>query len=310
MNEESRVRYLWRSDEIDRFWKFVFERHSIWNKRFILEEKYPWTDDPILRKHKFTNIYRELDPGTQYSIQNIMEQDLPKSDRVFNVMMYRLMCNIDTFDGWSVVEDGVRRIRTVDEFNEQEFNSYLKEIYDTGYPVFGNAYLISPYSSMGSPYKYENVSRLFGLLKRNFVTLTRTLFSATSFEGCYKAINKHYGFGPFLAYQVCVDLTYPLSREGGRGILPFSQDNWAMLGPGAKRGFSRVSSNHDQLGGLRALRAQQREEFHRLELDFPFLRGEDINLANLQNCFCEFHKYRSLQMGTGKAQRIYTPEGR
>ena len=228
------------------------------------------------------------------------------SDRIFNVMMYRLMCSIPTYDSW-----GFHKVKN---FDEAAFDDHLREIYNSGNPVFGNAYLISPYSSMGSEYKFRNVSRLFGQLKRGWEEFYRKLMLAPTLEKAYKVVNSQYGFGPFLAYQVCVDLMYPLETREGKSILPFSHDDWAMLGPGAKRGFARVSSDYDQLAGLRILRSSQVSEFRRLSLDFPYLKDKegrevDISLANLQNCFCEYHKYRSIQSGTGKAQRIYIPGG-
>ena len=300
-------KYQWRSKEVDAFWRFVYERHSIWHKRFILHQAPPWTDDPILQRIKFTNIYRELDPGTMYSIYEIMNKPFPAADRIFNVMMYRLMVKISTYDSWG--------FHTLAQFNEEEFDEHLRQIYNTGEPVFGNAYLISPYSSMGSEYKFRNVSRLFGLIHRNFGWFYDRLVEAQTLQKAFQVINAQYGFGPFLAYQVCVDLMYPLPWHKGRSILKFSPDDWVKLGPGAKRGFSRVSPSHDQAGGLRALRFAQKEEFERLGLDFPYLHDkegnpQEINLANMQNCFCEFHKYRSMQDGTGKSQRLYIPGDR
>lgn len=296
------------SRELDTFWNFIYERHSIWHRRFILKEPYPWTTDLVLRKNKFTNIYRELDPGTVYSIENIMERDAPKSDRVFNVMMYRLMCSIPTYSSFG--------FRLVQDFTEKDFDDHLCDIYNSREPVFGNAYLISPYSSMGSEFKFRNVSRLFGQLHRSFTSFFERLESTNSLEEAFKVINSQYGFGPFLAYQICVDLLYPLQRESGKGILPFSHDDWARLGPGALRGFSRISSSKDTLAGLRWLWRTQEEEFKRMDIEFPWLEDPRapgwklrISLANMQNCLCEFHKLRSIQDGTGKSQRLYIPGG-
>lgn len=317
MNREGIV---WNTTELDTFWRFVYERHSIWNRRFIQQlPRSAWTQDEVLGRNKFTNIYRELDPGTVYCRENILERiadrdysvplsELPsRADVIFNVMLYRLMCSIPTYSGF-----GFRRL---DQFDEHDLDEYLRDIYNTGQPVFGNAYLISPYSSMGSEYKFRNVSRLFGLVQRRFDTFFRRLDTAPTFEKAFKVINLTYGFGPFLAYQVMVDLTYPLpNTKYGSAIIPFSQNDWAKLGPGAIRGFSRVSKSYNKLLGLKWLQVNQRSEFARLGLDFPYLveHREDgtsveveISLANLQNCFCEYHKYRSIQDGTGKSQRIY-----
>lgn len=298
---------VFRNEELNTYWRFVYERHSIWHRRFILKlPRERWTQDEILKKIKFTNMYRELDPGTRYAREHILEVAADRRDIVFNMMLYRLMCSIPTYDGYG--------FQTIEDFDWLDFQTYLGEIYESGRPVFGNAYLISPYSSMGSEYKHVNVARLFGNIRANFLRLNifKDLDEAKSFEQAFKIINAMYGMGPFLSYQVMVDLTYPLSPPY-RQVFPFSQNDWVRLGPGALRGFARVSpSIGGGPSGLKCLRENQREEFARLGLDFPWLLDEDggeveLTLANLQNTFCEYHKYRSIQDGIGKSQRLFVP---
>jgi hypothetical protein len=291
--------------ELETFWRFITERQAIWHRRFIEKRPAPWTSNLALQRHRFTNVYRELDTGTRYAMKEILEREAPRPDIAFNIMIYRLMCSIPTYGGFG--------FRSLDEWSEEEFDEYLRDIYNTGSPVFGNAYLISPYSSMGSKFKFRNVSRLFGLIHRDFEDFWKRLDTAPTFEKAFKVLNGTYGFGPFLAYQVMVDLTYPLPRtQYGSAIIPFSQDDWARLGPGALRGFARLSSSRETLNGLRWLHRSQRQEFERLGLTFHYLLDAEgneveISLANMQNSLCEYHKYRSIQDGTGKSQRIFVP---
>ena len=298
------VYILWNEQELRTFFTFVYERHSIWHRRNVLGQPWPWTDNRVLRTNKFTNVYRELDPGTIFCKEQILERNELAHDIIFNVMMYRLMCSIPTYGSY-----GFHRL---EDFDEADFDDHLRDIYNSGTPVFGNAYLISPYSSMGSEYKFRNVSRLFGQIHRDFETFYGHFIEAPSFKAAFKVINSLYGMGPFLAYQVMVDLTYPLRRLGGTPLVQFSQNDWAKLGPGAQRGFSRLSNTHNQLQGLIWLYDHQRSRFAEYGLDFPWLLDEkgdivEISLANFQNCCCEFHKYRSILDGTGKAQRLYNP---
>lgn len=295
--------------ELDRFWNFVHERHSVYHRRFILRlPREQWTDDPVLQRFKFTNIYRELDPGTIYAVDEILSRDdSRREDRVFNLMLYRLMCSIPTYEGFG--------FRSLDEWTEKDFDDYLCDRYNAGGPVFGNAYLVSPYSSMGSTFKFRNVARLFGHIHQGFAEFFQRLDTAPTMEKAWKVISGLYGFGPFLAYQVLVDLTYPLPRTKYRSaIIPLDQNEWARLGPGALRGYARVAPydySPQSLHGLRWLHQNQRSEFKRLGLDFPFRlspSGEvELSLPNLQNAFCEFHKFRSIQDGTGKTQRLFVP---
>src|SRR5947199_59339 len=79
------------------FWWFVCERQSIWRRRYIEKRPPPWTQDQILRTARFTNVYRELDPGTDYLIRNILETSHGDEDKIFNVMVYRLIGRLETY---------------------------------------------------------------------------------------------------------------------------------------------------------------------------------------------------------------------
>ena len=57
----------------DTYWKFACERQNVFFNR--LENKYPWTDDPILKKYKFTNAYRSCDRVSQYLLRNVIYCD-------------------------------------------------------------------------------------------------------------------------------------------------------------------------------------------------------------------------------------------
>jgi len=68
-------------EEMEIFWRFIAERHSIYKKKEIEKLPPPWTDDPILSSFKFTNVVRSTDPGTRYVIDKILKWNLcePKS---------------------------------------------------------------------------------------------------------------------------------------------------------------------------------------------------------------------------------------
>ena len=167
---------------------------------------------------------------------------------------------------------------------------------------------------MGSSDKAVNVSRVFGLLRQNFLGFFSQLIRSNSSSEAYAAIRGQVGFGNFLAYQVLVDLLYPSSRDGGKPLLPFSHDDWAAAGPGAQRGIEVLCPDHTapDLEVMRWLRWNQRAEFARLGLSFPFVqdangREVEISLANIQNCLCEFYKYTKIKEGRGRGRRLFRP---
>jgi hypothetical protein len=54
------------------FYYWLYARQEIWYRRFMLElPAEHWTSDEILRKHKFTNCYRELDRNTVFYILSV-----------------------------------------------------------------------------------------------------------------------------------------------------------------------------------------------------------------------------------------------
>ncbi len=295
-------------ERLDTFWRFINERQTVWQKRTLLKLPSPWTDDPVLRAERFTNIYRELDPGTQYVITQVLETDAPKEDKIFNTMLYRLIGRAETH-----ATIGFQSLATFTPAALTDKLHYIRDV--EGKSPFTAAYLVSGYASMGTHDKAENVARLFGMLHRGFDQFYARLSASPNSEDAYGVLRTVQGFGNFLAYQVLVDLLYPLNRYGRAPLLPFSHDDWASAGPGAQRGIQMLllegGPSAPDLAVMRWLRHNQRSEFIRLGLDFPYLRDPvsdapmDISLANIQNCLCEFHKYVKISNGTGRGRRKF-----
>ena len=79
------------------FFKFIQERHNIWHERFILKNKPPWTEDPILGTTKYTNVYRELDRNTVWFIINVARNsNMDYPIKVLNTLVFSVLNNINT----------------------------------------------------------------------------------------------------------------------------------------------------------------------------------------------------------------------
>lgn len=293
---------------LDEFWNFVAERQRIWERRFILKSAPPWTSDKILATQHFTNVYRELDPGTKYAIKNILGKDASAGDRFFNLLIYRLIGKEEThhFIGFQYLE----------RFNSLEFENKLKTIRLQNKHPFTSAYMVSGYKSMGTSDKIVNISRIFSVVHSNFSEFFTTLKNASSFENAYKIVCSLNGFGNFLAYQVLVDATYPIEREKGISLLNICPETWAAAGPGAKKGIRILMGKFKvpDLSVMLWLRNNQKQEFERLGIDFPFIKDKletpiEISLPNIQNCLCEFYKYVKITEGWGRSRRSFNPRG-
>lgn len=295
-----------RADRLDLFWRFVCERQAIWHRRCVRRQPPPWTDDPVLRTERFTNVYRELDPGTHYAIAHILEVNAPKPDKIFNVMLYRLIGRAETHDAI-----GFQWLAT---FDPAYLARVLRRVRDIeGKPPFTAAYMVSAYGGLGGDDKIDRVARIFQTLHADIPALSGRIAACRSVQEVYEEVRRVYGFGNFLAYQVVVDLLYPLRSYDGAPLLPFSHDDWASAGPGAQRGIRmllREEAREADLEVMLWLRRHQRAEFVRAGVRFPYLvdsNGDEveISLANIQNCLCEFHKYVKIREGTGRGRRKF-----
>ncbi|MES2850551.1 MAG: nucleotide kinase domain-containing protein [Bacteroidota bacterium] len=84
----------------DTYWKFAAERQSIYMKR-LRGEKLPWTNDAILSKYKFTNVYRITDRVSQYLVRNVIYNPNLPSDHeevFFRIMMFKIFNKIETWE--------------------------------------------------------------------------------------------------------------------------------------------------------------------------------------------------------------------
>jgi hypothetical protein len=290
------------------FWHFLYERQWVWQRRFVQHCPPPWTEDPVLRSERFTNVYRELDPGTQYALMDILETTHAKEDKIFNIMLYRLI-------GRATTHSRIR-FQHLDSFCSHTLEAQLKYIRDEERkPPFTAAYMVSGYTSMGSRDKAENIARLFALIQQRFATFYARVEACSTAAEVYAHLRSMPGFGNFLSYQVLVDLLYPLQIYGNRPLLPYSHDDWSSPGPGAQRGIGMLlsqGSTAEHLAVMSWLRDHQSDEFARLGLDFPYLQDQAgqpirLSLANIQNCLCEFHKYVKISTGTGRGRRKFAP---
>ena len=86
---------------IEDFFYWINERHNIYLRRFEQKLKKPWTEDKILQRWKFTNVFRQLDRGTialnnmlgewHNSLVPFREMDAEDAiDVLFNIVWYRL----------------------------------------------------------------------------------------------------------------------------------------------------------------------------------------------------------------------------
>jgi hypothetical protein len=310
--------FRWDLDVLALFWRFIYERQLAFYRRKVLNKPPPWSTDPVIKDQHFTNIYRELDPGTSWVRERVLEQDvLPAGERAFLVFAYRLFGTEAVFEHLGVHlagSDAVGRDwpqghpMLPGTFDQRWLADQLQELMDSGKQAFTPAYMVSNYG-MSEP-KPVVISRVLARAAVDWDDTWMRCEAASSRQEAFVALSRVYGMGNFVAFQTLVDLCYPLRTSHGQGLLRgHSNNGWVRAGPGAMRGLQLLlpgARQADDDPAIAELVRLQREPLDQLGMPWlldPKNRPVLIDRSNMQNCLCEFSKYE----GSGGRRRSFDP---
>lgn len=284
-----RVKSLGDYFSVGGFWDFVVERHKIWYRRFIEQQPPPWTEDPILKDFFFCNIFRRLDKGTQWYLKYVaITNDFP--DILWKTISYRLINMPEAFiaaNGDPIVADRNGWRQQIDR---------MKQI---GFRLHSKAYLTLP-----RPHhlhtRVERFEYVLGELEMGFDGLVQVIYEANTLEEVSHHLKQQYGIGNFLSLQIYRDLILA-------GQIPFTDDDWIEIGPGAKQGLLMLFG--PQARGEKAQRGliywlAQSQEKPLAERGFWDFEGMKISAGDIEQCICEYNKHCKLSAGQGK-RRYY-----
>jgi thymidylate kinase len=268
----------------DTYWRFAAERQRIFFER-LEGLPPPWTDDPVLARHKFTNAYRASDRVSQYLIRQVIYgDDLPDSDddTLFRIILFKIFNRIDT---WELLERQIGTI-TYADYDFDAFDAVMTDALRNGRHIYSAAYIMpSGDRAFGEAMKHRNHLRLIERMMKN--ELPKRLADARSMQVAFDLLRSYPTIGDFLAYQFVTDINYS-------ELTHFSEREFVALGPGARDGIRKCFTD---LGGLnepeiiRFMADRQSEEFSRLDLKFQSLWGRPLQFIDCQSLFCEVDKY-------------------
>jgi hypothetical protein len=262
------------------FLDFVHERHRVWQKRQQGKPQ-PWTDDPILATRKFTNIFRWLDPGSQFVITDLICEN--EFEFLSRCLLYRIT-NLPA--AWKAFE-GVVDLTN----NPVEFRQHLHDYKASGGQVFSGAYMIWGGTEKG----VDKIDHVFGVLDGAISGMAEFLL-ADNQKDRFEALARCRGIGDFNAMQVLTDFGYGTE---------FRENEFVVLGPGARKGAMALLS-----GGVGRLDATLEWAHDALtdEWDGPEVAGRHLSKMDVQNCLCEFSKYvRFAAIDKRSPEKPYTP---
>jgi hypothetical protein len=266
----------------DTFWRFATERQHIFFRR-IEGSSPPWTEDPVLREHKFTNAYRAADRVSQYFIRNVIYEGDPSPNEVFfRALLFKLFNKIET---WEYLVAAIGK-PFAGGFRLGRYDALLARARSEGRTIYSSAYIMP--SGAGpdrSAYKHEVHLRLLERMLHDQVA--RMLMEAPSLEAAFRILRAYAGLGDFLAYQYAIDLNYS-------PLLGFDEMDFVVPGPGALNGLRKCFTDLGDLSNADAIRwvaDNQEREFALRGLNFRDLWGRRLHLIDCQNLFCEVDKY-------------------
>ena len=266
----------------DSYWKFAAERQEVFFRK-LEGRAAPWTDDPIIARHKFTNAYRASDRVSQFLIKHVVYEGEQSPEEVFfRTILFKLFNKIET---WEMLQDRLSMIGYA-EYSFQRYDQILTEAQASGERIYSGAYMMpSGRSSFGHTQKHRNHLLLLERMMGDEVP--QKIAGASSMEQAFKILRSYPTIGDFLAYQFVTDLNYG-------NFTDFSEMEFVVPGPGALDGIRKCFSD---LGGLteadaiKAVTDRQEQEFERLGLRFRSLGDRQLQLIDCQNLFCEVSKY-------------------
>ena len=283
----------------DTYWRFAAERQEIFFRK-LDGLSAPWTTDPILVRHKFTNAYRASDRVSQYLIRRVIyEGDQAPEEVFFRTILFKLFNRVDT---WEALQDHFKQISHAD-YSFQEYDHLLTEALAAGKRIYSAAYMMpTGRSSFGHELKHRNHLLLLERMMADGVP--QRITEAPTMAQAFDLLRSYPTIGGFLAYQFVTDLNYS-------NLTDFSEMEFVEPGPGALDGIRKC---FEDLGGLneadiiRLVTENQEREFERLGLTFHNLGGRRLQLIDSQNLFCEVSKYARVKHpeveGVGKRTRI------
>lgn len=300
-------RRLTTTPAFDSFWLLAAERQRIFFSR-VRQEPPPWTDDPVLATHRFTNAYRASDRVSQYLINDVIYgpgKTKPRST-ILRILLFKIFNRIET---WEHLGSHVGAV-SEETFDVDRYATVLDNRAAEGHRLYSGAYIM-PSPKFGAARKHVNHLRLLASLLSDGTF--DQIGEAPTLQQLVEVLLRVPSFGPFLAFQFAIDLNYS-------DLFGFSEMDHVVAGPGALDGVAKCFQDTDGLDAsdvIRAVTDRAQESFDERGIAFDLLWGRPLQLIDSQNLFCELSKYARVmhpellgRSGRTQIKQRYVPSGR
>jgi hypothetical protein len=287
------------------FFDFAKERHKIYLRRVEQKLPAPWTDDPILHKFRFTNVYRELDNVTIWFAKNARHRY--ESDTIATLMatvVFRLFNRNTTGEAlfnqyvWSNVTAFERFLDSGDAF---EMEASIRSFCGKG-PYCTGSYIINSPNGMN---KLVGVLQMIQWVWDGRANVMRAIEQDGTLEATWSAFTKFPHIADFTSYEFVTDLRWTHILRDAPDI-----ETWANPGPGAMRGLNRLYGrplNKNQQKHLFICEMRAVLEASRNPELWPSYWPK-LEMREVEHTLCEFDKYERARLGQGRPRGVY-PHG-
>lgn len=292
------------SEVLASYWRLAAERQRVYHAR-LAGEPGPWTDDEIISQYRFTNAYRAADRVSQDLIRVIYGGSQDPDDVLLRILLYRFFNKPET---WRRMEASLGAITAAD-FDAQACSAILDQALKQGNRIYSAAYILPP-PAFGYERKHRNHLALIETMSGG--GLGHSLQEATSLKEVFELLLDFPSLGPFLAFQLTIDLNYST-------LIDFDEDDFVVAGPGALSGLIKCFPDAQGIPAADLIRWMvdtQEQQLAYYDVDFRDLFGRRLKLIDCQNLFCEVDKYARVAhphiSGSGNRTRIkqqFTPNG-
>lgn len=269
--------------ELDILTHWILERDKIRQLKESGATK-PWTEDSLLQQYRFCNVKRMDDKVSRWLLKHWYPKTMRTGSELYSAVLARAINWPDALECIIGSLDSVERTITI-----------LKQRKNEGQKVFTGAYVVPGVKGQ------DKIDSIIGLGER-VRNQSKTATNKLTMRDTWKWLLTFKGLGTFLSGQIAADLA----------CLPYGslwQDrfDWAPVGPGSARGMNRLL-------GIKKTATVSQERFEPLLLELikkakPAISEiwEDRQLCamDIQNCLCEFDKYRRLTLREGNVRAKY-----
>lgn len=279
---------------LDIFLDYLVERERIRLRR-AQGHAWPWTEDPILREYKFTNVRRKHDRTSIVMADIYSARPACKdADVLMTAATFRYFGSVAMAEelgfvrGWR--PDTVRRA----------YNAVVRR----GGQAFTGAYIVPQCGKPGP--KVDFVLRVLSELKVEAPRIMKAMMQAGTWRAGYVELIKRLGFKGkgFMAKEVLQDVL--LMWDGATDAF-----SWTPVGPGARRGLNRVmgrltygstGSEDAMLEEILMLRSRANDWF------LTELKGQEpLSAHDIQWNLCELDKLLRVHYKEGRPRSRYAP---